>query len=215
MKKLILFLMTMLLAACSAPMPSEDVGSTQEAICTAGPYASGSAGCIPGTTCASPKSVLALKQNTAFPGGTPRQIWAYYGGAWVLAVDFGYAGIDATISGAIGSPTKPPINKLTFTNATYWDGAGTRITAECYNTTTGNNDCVYDEIVVHRLQVYANKTCNYGSLNHHTVGLTRVQGLGGIAYDDGDVSFSGYDKTGSTEAYVSCDPIFINACSSF
>ncbi len=44
MKKLILFLMTMLLAACSAPMPGEDVGSTQEALCSGPPIATGTVG---------------------------------------------------------------------------------------------------------------------------------------------------------------------------
>ncbi len=215
MKKLIVLLVLALCAfGCSAGSV-EDVGEQQAAVCTGAPYAYGSAGCVPGSPCATPKSVTAIKQNFGFPGGTSRQLWAYYGGAWVLAVDFGNVSIDATISGSIGSTNNSPITKLTFTNQTFWDGPGTRITAECYNSVTFANDCATDEIVVHRLQVYANKTCRYGDVNHRTAGLTRVMGLGGVAYDDGTVSFRGYDKVTTVESYVSCDVVFYNACSPF
>jgi hypothetical protein len=147
-------------------------------------------------------------------GGNQRQLWIYYNGAWTLGVDMGPSTIGAYFSGAIGGAGKPTLRKLTFTNTTYWDGLGTRITAECVNPTTGVDECFSgNEIAVHGMSVAqaasSPKVCSFGLW---TVGLTRVVGMGDTT-GDGTVEFRGYNKVGTGPVtYDSCAVTFQNGC---
>lgn len=186
--------------------PAEPVAGIQQAEKTANckPVADGWEGCKPGTTCASPPSITGLRSGGGL-GGTNKELWVYYNGAWRNAISFGGSTLIGDIGGNIGGPGKPAIGQLTMTNQTYWDGPGARITAQCFNPTTYANECASQEVVIHKMQFATPKTCTFGTF---TVGITRVVGNGYLT-GEGDFEFRGWNNI---PAYVSCDLKLVNSC---
>lgn len=192
MKKNLFGLLVLFIAAlfvgCSAAPEGELAGEQELALCTAQPVASGSAGCVPGTSCPSPPSITGIRASS-----TGRGLEVYYNGAWQLAVDFGGAGIDCVFAGSWGGPGSPAVLRVAPSGADL-DGDGPDDSKFLVNGDLANQLTFRD--------CWWSGGATFASAGQTAVGLTRVVAAPTDAAHQGRILLYGYDTTGTYRSFA-------------